>query len=178
MNLQEMINKILSDPIRDWNVIVCWGAGSGPSYHNKFTVWSGGFDDSDAQNIEIDSHSHVVSLKSDLSIGMEWGITHNDNFVEEWANKFPDKKATSHFIDFFYNGMLVHRDVYVSVDGGRCEIPLPEVEYNGDGSIKKLTITRNEYNLFEHINKLFATSYFDQYISNAGIEIIDVKWPQ
>lgn len=46
---------------------------------------------------------------------------------EDQTNVFPDKTATSNFVDFFYSGVLFYRDIYVSVDGGRCSLPLPKM---------------------------------------------------
>ena len=80
--------------------ISCWGAGAGLSFRDALSVWTKG--SGEIHNLEVDSHSEVLSLKSDLLISVACGITHNDDFTEDWANSFPDKHASSAFVDFFY----------------------------------------------------------------------------
>jgi hypothetical protein len=49
----------------------------------------------------------------------------NENFIEPWANNFPDKRAQGHYYDLAYDGELLERFILVSVDGGRARLPLP-----------------------------------------------------
>jgi hypothetical protein len=94
------------------------------------------------------------------------GYTSHPNFQEEWANNFPDPQASSAFVDFFYNGMLAAREVYVVVDGGRADIPLPHRRDD-------LTISRWQYNFFRVLDGLEKASDFDQYLQQAGITVRD-----
>ncbi|GED14806.1 hypothetical protein [Aneurinibacillus migulanus] len=177
MNLTEFMDKVLTAQKEDWTINVCWGGGSGPSYYNNITVWKTG--DDEFHSLDIDSHSTVASLKTDLSISLAWGMEHRDNFMEEWANKFPDPKATSSFIDFFYNGTLVYRDIYVTVDGGRVSIPLPDREIDDKTyEVTRYSIPKKKYELFKLINGSGSTYDYDNYIQRAGIEIVDDKWPK
>ena len=50
-------------------------------------------------------------------------MTINDNFLEPWANGFPDPRARGNIADVFYNSALVLREHYVVVDGGRAYLP-------------------------------------------------------
>lgn len=177
MNLVEYMKKVLSTTEQDWTVNVCWGAGSGPSFYDRFTVWNTG--KGDFQNIEIDSHSTIASLKTDLSISMAWGMTHNDDFYEDWSSKFPDPKASSSYIDFFYNGVLVYRDIYVSIDGGRCYIPLPDMQFNGSThKLEKFTVPIEKFNFFRLINSVTSSYDYDRYFTMTGIEISNESWPK
>lgn len=51
--------------------------------------------------MKIDSHSEYYSLKRNLLVSVACGIDNNGDFKEEWANKFMDSHASSHFVDFF-----------------------------------------------------------------------------
>lgn len=173
MNLQEYENLIVDTSEEDWTKISCWGGGSGPSFLNKFDVWTSA--SGEFKNLDIDSHSEYYSLKKNLLVSVACGITHNDNFREVWANKFADSYAISKFVDFFYSNILVYRDVYVAVDGGRAILPLPKIIYDKEkNEIKKLVVSKNRYNFFKILN---VNSYeYDEYIRDAGFEIIDSEW--
>lgn len=167
--------SILRSGRDDWNVIGCSGAG--PSYRDKLIEWSSR---DLGKWLEVRSHPMVATLKSDLDISLAFGLDCNKDFVEAWANGFPDPKASSHFVDFFFRGSLVHRDVYVTVDGGRGNLPLPIVEYNDDYSkIISLTVTQDADSFYRLFNQLENTSYeYDDYRKRAGIEVIPGSWPK
>src|SRR5262245_27336140 len=127
MTLQEIIDRIVMSQPSDWHVM-----GGHPSYHDRFDqVESGG-----QTWLELESHRTVAAFKPDASITMAWGLTVNENFQEPWANRFPDSQASSHFVDVFLNGALVYREMYVSVDGARCDLPLPLERHGGRVPLK------------------------------------------
>jgi hypothetical protein len=174
MNLTEYNQLIFGSQFNDWTIIGCWGAGSGPSYRDAISVWTKG--NGEFQNIEVDSHSETYSFKNDLRVSVSTGITHNDDFIEEWANQFPDKHASSSFVDFFFCNQLVFRDIYVVVDGGRCRIPLPKIHVNNETyKIERLTVSRQKYEFFKLLNGEGNTEY-DRYFRRTGIEIVDEPW--
>lgn len=173
MTLDEYKAKILATTDDDWTRISCWGAGAGPSFRDALSVWTKG--GGEFHNLEIDSHSEVLSLKSDLLISVACGITHNDDFIEKWANSFPDKHASSSFVDFFYANQLIFRDIYVSVDGGRCRLPLPDIKLDdSESGVQSLTVPDEKYQFFRVLN---GTSHdYDGYLRRAGIEVVAGKW--
>ncbi len=173
MTLDEYKILILSASPDQWNKMGCWGAGSGPSFRDSFSVWTKG--SGEFHNIEINSHSEVYSLKTDLLVSIACGITHNDDFIEDWANSFPDKKASSSFIDFFYCNQLVYRDIYVSVDGGRCRIPLPDVKLNSSTyQLEKFTVPLEKYQFFKLLNG--SGSDYESYFQRTDIETVNEPW--
>lgn len=52
---------------------------------------------------------------------------HNENFQEPWANKHPDKNATSYWYNLSYDSSLIDRYILVCVDGCRAILPLPDI---------------------------------------------------
>jgi len=175
MNLAEYSQRIVESSIEDWNLITCWGFSSGPSYLDRSSVWTDGKDR--FLNLEIKSHSMVASFKHDLSISMAWGLQSNPDFKEEWANKFPDPQASSSFIDFFYQGVLIFRELYVSVDGARCRLPLPDREFDDQtNQVIRLTVPRDKHEFFQLFDSMESLSDFDNYFVRAGFEIVNTPW--
>ena len=110
MGLDELRQLIADSDRGDWNIVSCFGKPS-------FLPWS--------PDGEFNEHLARAAYRPDLSIGLAWGITDNDNYREDWANDFPDEHAESELADILYNGMLVAREILVSVDGGRALLPIP-----------------------------------------------------
>ena len=169
-NLKNYEDLIVGTKKTDWTTISCWGMGAGPSYLNRFDVCE--TSDGDSNNLWVESHSEYMSLKKNLLVSVAHGLIHDDKFSESWTNNFEDRHAESHFIDFFYYGVLVYRDIYVSVDGGRCLLPLPKQIFNEKNEVEKLLITKPRYEFF----KLLNDGQYDNYIKNAGIETSEGKW--
>jgi hypothetical protein len=169
MTLSEYKAKVLQTVSQDWTVNSCWGAGAGPSYLERYS-WTAGTLDHD--ELHVESHSEVASLKTDLSISIAWGFPCVEDFKEKWANQFPDQSASSRFVDFFYNGVMIFRDLYVSVDGGRCALPLPNLDVDPKSvEIKRLWVPEAKWRFFRLLDSLRGVSEYDRYFKGAGIEI-------
>ncbi|WP_010522692.1 hypothetical protein [Aquimarina agarivorans] len=173
MKLDELLKVILTSEPEQWNRISCWGYGSGPSYKDKFDFY-------EAYNgkenvLKVESHSDICVFREDIDITMAYGITSNEDFKAEWANQFPDPSAYSNILDVFYRGSLVFRESYLVVDGGRCELPIPNYGQNGE-----LTIAKDYYDfikLFEKIaNGSINDKNFNSYFNQTGIKIVEEKW--
>lgn len=166
MTLKEYENLIVNTDETDWTEI-----GYGPLYLNEFGVWTKGSGEFD--NIEIHSHHSYMSLKKNLLVSVAWGLKQNDNFQEDWANKPLNSRASSGLVDFFYSGILVYRDIYVAVDGGRALLPLPKTYRNSQTyQIERLTVSEKRYTFFRLLNGVFISSY-DRYVKDAGIEVVE-----
>lgn len=88
MRLDELMNTIVRSDPSDWNHIACWGAGSSPSYRDKFSFYEiyGG-----TKNVlHHEAHSSVAVYRPNVSITIAFGLRINDDFKEKWANEFPD----------------------------------------------------------------------------------------
>ena len=99
VNLMNLISTICTSQPADWNHIVCWGTGSGPSYRDQldfYDLYEG------AQHVVVaTSHSDVCSYIPDLSISLAFGLKWMDSFKEPWVERFPDPHASAFFIDVF-----------------------------------------------------------------------------
>lgn len=83
----------------------------------------------------------------------------NDDFVEDWANRYPHRKATGYFYNLSFEGALIDRFILVSVDGGRALLPAPRADLG--------TIRRIDY-VVAQIHDTLGT--LDQYIELSGLE--------
>ncbi|WP_437286640.1 hypothetical protein [Sorangium sp. So ce406] len=174
MNISSFVAQIVNSSAVNWHVISCWGSGSGPSYRYELqtsTTYSSG---APTTSIDVVSHSLVATFKNDIAITIGWGLRSLDDFQEDWANGFPDPHASSSFVDMFYNGTLIYRELYVTVDGGRVALPVPEPR---DG---RLVVPSAYVRLVRLLNSLEAAyaSEFDSYFQRAGMTEVDEPWPQ
>ena len=163
MTLQELIERIKMSSPGDWHKI-----GGFPSYRDKFTLHS----NADSRWVEVEPHDVVAVYKPDVSITMAWGLTVHADFQEPWANEFPDRRASSHYVDIFFNSALVFREMYVSVDGGRAYLPLPR-------RAEAHVIPADYARFVCLLNALsFHVSQWDRYFTQAKFTVIDsAPWP-
>jgi hypothetical protein len=59
------------------------------------------------------------------------------NFVEEWTQKLPNRKASSYSVRLCYGATVVERLGMVAVDGGTYLIPMPDDPASGAVSRKR-----------------------------------------
>jgi hypothetical protein len=108
------LRRLMTDSNRgDWNVISCFGMPS-------FLPWS--------PEGDFNEHHTRAAYRPNVSIGLAWGITDNENYQADWVQEFEkplNRPAPSFIADIFYNGMLVARELLVLVDAGRCYLPIP-----------------------------------------------------
>jgi hypothetical protein len=93
------------------------------------------------QHQDPDGHNEFLTFKNDLAISIAMGLPHLDDFQEAWVEVFPDKKASSAWVDLRWNGLPVLRVIGVNVDGARCMLPAADRA--------ELTVPKTKSNLFE-----------------------------
>lgn len=163
MTYNEILNIVAESEIADWNVITCWGSGSGPSYKDKLENHTN-LNDGNSQ-ISVDSHGMYACYKPNVSISIAFGLRHLDYFNEDWANIFPDSRASSSYFDIFYNNTLVERLLYVVVDGGRAKLPIPE-------SVDNLEVGAQESSLIRLVDSLESgADNYERYFRQAGFSL-------
>ena len=111
----------------------------------------------------------TVTYRHDVNLRIE--INYNDkgtqqkNFVDSWANCFPDKKATGYWCDIYFGQSHIERTVLVSVDGGRAKLPIPtEADENGN----YLVVKPFDYKIAEIFDSL-GSLY--QYFQHSGLKL-------
>jgi hypothetical protein len=169
MDMPRLMSTIISSEPESWNTITCWGANSGPSYHYKIVThqYQG-----QPNRLESAAQNIVAVYKPDVSISLAWGLVMNSNFQEQWINTFHDRRASSHFVDLFYNKSLVHRAIYVVMDGGRAKLPLAILK---DSELQVPKAYHDFIKLIDQIDTYH--SQFDSYFQRANFKIIEEAWP-
>jgi hypothetical protein len=126
MTLDELQQTIIATEPDAWNVIVCWGHTSGPSYLDDFRA----AEVDGEYRLEHEAHANRAVLKADVDIAFAWGLPVDPRdpkyFSEAWTQNFPDTTTFAQHCDILYRGALVDREVLIAVDGGRYKIAVPE----------------------------------------------------
>lgn len=95
---------------------------------------------------ESDSRIYKSDVNFRLVISHDESGTHNDNFIETWANKHPDPRAHSYWCDVCYGATVIERIILVAVDGHRAMLPLPKT---GGVSSAPNTVEELDYRVAE-----------------------------
>ena len=171
MDINNYIQKIIQSTGNDWHNIPCWGNGSGPSYKDHFEFYN--IYDGQENIILHKSHGNRATYKPDVKISIAWGLDHSfdedvrQKHTDSWATNFSDSSGASiSFVDFFYNDSLVFRKEYGTVDGGRCKLPIPHLDSNGN------FVASQEYSeAMRVLNEIEGGVDFADYLRRSGITL-------
>jgi len=171
MDINNYIQAIIQSTGNDWHNIPCWGHGSGPSYKDHFEFYN--IFNGQQNVILLKSHGNRATYKPDIKISIAWGLDNSfdeddrQKITESWATSFPDKSGASiSLVDFFYNDSLVFRKLYGTVDGGRCKLPLPHRDANGN------FVASTEYSeAMRVLNEIEGGVDYDSYLRSSGITL-------
>lgn len=68
-----------------------------------------------------------------FQIVIDWDKPVVENYMEEWIKDYPDKEYNaSYFVRLEANTMLLEKELFVSLDGGRIFIPSPRRTLKND----------------------------------------------
>jgi hypothetical protein len=168
MTLIQLMSLVCSSQPEEWNHIVCWGATAGPAYRDHFQFYE--IYEGSKHVLQVRSHTDVLVFIPDVSVTIAFGLKWLDDFREPWTARFPDIKASSSFADVFYNGALVYRTEYVTVDGGRTMLPLPN-------SRTTLIVPQAQAQFVRLLDQFGKKSSFDDDFARAGMTISSSSWP-
>ena len=56
----------------------------------------------------------------------------DNNFIEPWARVYPDKLTSRYFVYLYLNGSPIKEITFISCDGGRIFVSLPDIEFRGN----------------------------------------------
>jgi hypothetical protein len=160
MRLEQLMTQIIASDRSDWHRIHCGGHGNGPSYRQEVIETSNG--------LETRQHHMVAVYKADASITMALGLRVMEEYRPDW-NNFPDPNASLHAADIFFNGSLVHRTLYATVDGGRADLPLP--------TGNTLDVPADYARLIRLVDALSSVGGSREYFQRAGFREVAELWP-
>lgn len=119
-------------------------------------------------------HSSFYVLREDAGITLAFGADHNDGEGwdhEPWSQVFPDKNVFGHYLDVRYHGTTIHRDLILSVDGHRADLPSGSVVGDQKQGVVGMTTTQPEVARARLIDGLQGHHEFDRYLSRASITV-------
>ena len=147
MTLKEVVNSVVGSQVPDWHVL-------------------------EAHSSDEHGHSFCATFKPDVSITMRWGRSCNSEFREDWTDKFLNKEAASEYVEIFFSGSPVLREIYVSVDGCKGILPMPK--------LPSLEAPSRALYFAGLLNVLSRNDprQFDHYVKLAGIKETEKPWPE
>lgn len=128
------------------------------------------------ERISDDGHHKVYVFHDDAAITLVWAEDHLEDlpWTEAWsqAGVFPDGKIHGHWVDIRYNGVVIHRDLVLSVDGGRGILPSGRPTREGDKGVTGIAVTEPEARRARLLDGLIhrGHSQFDQNFASANIQ--------
>ena len=173
MRLQEIIDKIVFSQPAEWRRIRRRGDfWPDPLCTHETALAGGAFDSPDVDAPA--EHTDYALLTSDVAIAMRWGAVAGGDYHEPWATRCPDPSAWTGLFDILYQGNLVHRDVYVSVDGDRYFLPLPRDlhDMRVPGDYAQVTA------LLSTLSRHTCASEGLTYLRRTGLVLADEQWPR
>jgi hypothetical protein len=160
MKFPTYIDMIARSAPADWNV------QTGPLFLSP--VYAPG-----TEPAKPSAHTFYMAYWPNLAITMAYGMVFAEDVNHDWANNFPDPKASSLYVDFFYNSALVFRDIVVSVDGGQGVLPFPN-----PGPTSPYEVPRRRRDIARLLHQLTSPARdFDEYFTQARFKAIDEVWP-
>jgi len=170
MNLEGLLALINESNPEDWYTI-----SQGPTFRDQLNEITSNMETGgkkDEHWIELNSHHTTAVYRPDIAITISFGMSWQKDFDEPWAKKCPDPHASGYYVDVYYYGALVYRDVYVTVDGGRAKLPIPK-------SRTELIVPQGYHQFIRLINSIQGPpSQYDEYFGRVGLQIGDGKWPK
>lgn len=116
---------------------------------------------------ETHAHEALYIYKPDVSIVVAEGFSDED-YTWNWVEIYADPHARRFWIDVLYNGVPVHREIAVHVDGGRADLPSPNGYINADDPAEGWSVPRDEYDFVRQFSVIRGqTRNFDEYWTRA-----------
>ena len=164
MNLREILRRISESAPSDWQLIFR------PTFRHRFNEILTA--EGEVAALDQDEHAVMFTLRSDIEISMAYGMVDQGAVPLSSDNPFAGENARTVFLDIFYQGRTVHREVILKVDRNRCLLPLPT------SWEKPVMVPLRQANLVRLIHSLAGPpTDFESYFEQAGMRHGDVPWP-
>ena len=118
-------------------------------------------------NVNFNQGTEIAVFKSAPALRIETRsnseFIHNNDFYENWVNKFSDSHAVSYYYHLYYGSSRLKEFILVSVDGGRALLPLPnsQLDLGVDPLRYKIAMIFDESNTCQ------------DYMKRAGLYVVD-----
>lgn len=182
MHLDDLRRTVAASAPGEWEVFVCGGYGAGPSFLERHGIATSG---DDGWMLDVDAHYLRAAYKPNVSIGLAFGMPSGDRADEvpvHWPKSaFPDPKVSADWADVFWNGMLVSRELMLTVDGGRGILPAGKPALTPhdpadmlDAEVFAETVTPWQYHLARLIHAFERDpKTYDEMLRRAHVVVLD-----
>ena len=117
---------------------------------------------------------HIWTCDNDVSYQIMDPDEEAKDFHEEWTENFPDPHAFKYPINLIVGGITIKQISFISIDGGRYFVPLPEIEI-GDNRERSFYWNRSslEYKVGQIISRFYQEDKenLDTFAKETGIKI-------
>ena len=178
MHLDELRSVIASSIPADWHKISCYGADTATSYLYDLDKSSG----ADGWELHLDQHNQVFVYRPNVNLTMATGLPLDQG--REWEDPELRADMRGKWLDVFWCGALVDRQLLFLVDGGRGVLPAFERELVDTGQLdmedvgktattSEIRVARLVHCLGNNISRFeddrAGRGGFDFYFSRSGI---------
>lgn len=105
-----------------------------------------------------------------VSLCVDYGDAGDGSFGEPWAMAGADPNASRQGVRLCLNGEPVIHRLFAAVDGGRCAIPLPELDYDQEKGERRWHLTERQFRLGALLAGLRGHEY-KRYIKQCGLAV-------
>jgi len=166
MTLDDYLKTIVASTPKDWTVV------TRPTLRHQFTRMASA--DGDDEQIELGEPPAVLGFKRNLSISLLVGAIEQAKYRIPVTTPFSAHNARTLLADCLYDGILVHREVLVSVDRQHCILPLPS-----PWTQEKQPISVGKVAFAQLIHELVGPfTDFGEYFDQSGMVPSELPWPE
>jgi hypothetical protein len=129
--------------------------------------------------VDVKGHDYRIVYKPDVSLSVAWGTTVNSEYSDGWVERFKDRKASSHVAEIMFNGAVVYQEFYVSVDGGRCLLPLPKEHFKqrdvlAEPEVDYLSVTKWAVDFIRLLDEIVQGPHgeYDSHLQTAEFRVL------
>lgn len=125
----------------------------------------------------VREHYYGAVLIAEPDLSLAWSMEdERDLHLPSLTERFPDKSLSSYKADVMLRGVVVHREMYLVVDGGRAYLPIPRAMLSsltlGDAEIIAEQVTQWQDAFMRLINELTQLHEYESYRDRAGFVVI------
>jgi hypothetical protein len=124
-----------------------------------------------------DNWKRIYVCQEDMLFQMQIDFSDEDTeFDEPWVHNFPDRTARKRSVNMLIAGQLVSQFIFISLDGGRYFVPLPQSRTSVNGSVVDYYWERNspDFRLFRVVSSLrYAHPTIEELAMHTGVTLVD-----
>jgi hypothetical protein len=172
MKLREVLDLVVGSPKERWHHVLPHKSAS--ATHVPIEQ-NGARSDHGTSGIDIKAHDSLVVHAEHPEVSLAWGFQLEDDLTVD-ALAFSHGPVSSVAADVMLNGMLVHRERVLLVDGEGGYLPMPHALFvEPDASVMTgviHTVTQWQHDFVALLDVLTGQSQYDHYFQMSGFDVV------